>query len=237
MPPLFREQHIEKRSVRRARGLDRTFVHLAVLVHRADDIAVGPDDLFRLFVRYLERLDDEVGSVGVAEHDVENGIAAHIRILIGRGEVDLYLSAAHDSLNEVVVVRLAVVLEGFFLYIELLIGLRFLFCHLDLKFLLLIFTSALGDLPRFLFRLTFRERLFVLVDAAMVGLALQVSRTDARLVVGELPAFLGAVLVDFCLALVRIALGALGRDVPAAIIVFAVVAGRRFPGAAVSGHL
>lgn len=139
MPPLFREQHIEKRSVRRARGLDRAFVHLAVLVHRADDIAVGPDDLFRLFVRYLERFDDEVGSVGVAEHDVENGIAAHVRILIGRGKVDLYLSAAHDSLNEVVVVRLAVVLEGLFLYIELLIGLRFLFCHLDLKFLLIYF--------------------------------------------------------------------------------------------------
>lgn len=112
MPPLFREQHIEKRPVRRVRGLDRTFVHLAVLVHRADDIAVSGNDLLGLFVLDLERLDDEVGSVGIAEHDVENGIAAHVRILIGRGEVDLYLSAAHDSLNEVVVTRFAVVFKN-----------------------------------------------------------------------------------------------------------------------------
>ena len=100
--------------------------------------------------------------------------------------------------------------------------------------LLLISASALGDLPRFLFGFAFRERLLILVDAAVVGLALQVSRTDACFVIREFFAFLRPVLMDFRPAFVRVALGALGRDVPAARVVLAAVARRRFPGAAVS---
>ena len=60
MPPSFREQHIEERPVRSTRRFYRAFIDLAVLVHRAHEIAVAFDDLFRLVVRDFERLDDEV---------------------------------------------------------------------------------------------------------------------------------------------------------------------------------
>ena len=87
MLPSFREQHIEKRSVRSARGLYSAFIDFAVLVHSAHEIAVALDDLFRLVVRYLERLDDEIGPVRISEHDVKHRVTAHIRIFVGRGKV------------------------------------------------------------------------------------------------------------------------------------------------------
>lgn len=83
MPPLFREQHLKKRPVRRARGLYRALIDLAVLVHRAHEIAVAFDDLFRLVVRDLEGLDEEVSPVRVAEHDVKHRIAPISVSLLG----------------------------------------------------------------------------------------------------------------------------------------------------------
>ena len=53
----------------------------------------------------------------------------------------------------------------------------------------------------------------------MISLCLQIPRTDACLVVGELAPLLGAVLVYLGLTLLGVALGALGRDRPSALVV------------------
>lgn len=72
MPPLFCEQHIEKRLVRSTRRLYRTFVDFSVLIDRADDVRIALDDLFRLLIRNQHKF----SLICVPEHDIQNGMEA-----------------------------------------------------------------------------------------------------------------------------------------------------------------
>ena len=125
MPPLFREQHIEERPVRSARGFHRAFVYLTVLVDRANDVGIALDNLFRLFVPDLIRNQHEFRLVRVPEHDIQNGISALIRIFVGRRNSDLHVPAAHRTLDVVAEIRFALRFERFTLYKNLLVSFLF----------------------------------------------------------------------------------------------------------------
>ena len=76
MPPLFCEQHIEKRLVRSTRRLYQTFVDFSVIIDRADDVRIALDDLLRLLIPDLIRNQHKFSLICVPEHDIQNGMEA-----------------------------------------------------------------------------------------------------------------------------------------------------------------
>ena len=74
---LLGNEHIEQSLVRHTEGLDGALVNGAILVMRNDRVGIARNDLAVLALD-LKGLDRQLGSEGIVEYDIQNGVTALI---------------------------------------------------------------------------------------------------------------------------------------------------------------